>query len=381
MPRRPPRSSQATSRVLAAPPVTGLLASPLRNLLGGGLYMAVVMLCATLAYEAAGWPLGDAVYMVVLTVYTVGYDEVRPVDTTLLRAITMALIVLGCTGMIFLTGALVQLITASQIQQLFGQRRMQSQIDRLTDHIIICGFGRIGRMLARQLDDGSMPFLILERSEELLAEIRGLGYAGLHGDATDEALLATAGIERARCLATVLPDDAANVFITLSARSLNPTLTIIARGEQPSTERKLLQAGANRVVMPAHIGAERIAELLLYPEADRFLHGSQHKEDFARDLRLLGLDLEVVTVGEGSPVAGRTVGEVEEESHGGLFVVGLNRRDGAIVPRPDRGAALQVGDGAIILMRPGAASTVDALFHRRSSTGRRAVPNPDLSRH
>jgi voltage-gated potassium channel Kch len=242
---------------------------------------------------------------------------------------------------------------------------MQSQIDRLSDHIIICGFGRIGRMLARQLDDGAAQFLILERSEERLAEIRGLGYTALGGNATDEAALTAAGIERARCLATVLPDDAANVFITLSARSLNRSLTIIARGEQPSTERKLLQAGANRVVMPTHIGAERIAELLLYPEADRFLHGSQHQEDFARDLRLLGLDLEVVSVGEGSPVAGRTVAAVEEESHGAFFVVGLNRRDGAIVARPDRSLVVEIGDGVIVVFRPGEAGTIDSLFRKR----------------
>jgi voltage-gated potassium channel Kch len=365
MPRRSSSAALAPSRPGSSATVTGLLASPLRNLLAGGLYMAAVMVCATVAYVAAGWSLGDAVYMVVLTVYTVGYDEVRAIDTPTLRAITMTLIVLGCTGMIFLTGALVQLITASQFQQLFGQRRMQSQIDRLSDHIIICGFGRIGRMLARQLDDGAAQFLILERSEERLAEIRGLGYTALGGNATDEAALTAAGIERARCLATVLPDDAANVFITLSARSLNRSLTIIARGEQPSTERKLLQAGANRVVMPTHIGAERIAELLLYPEADRFLHGSQHQEDFARDLRLLGLDLEVVSVGEGSPVAGRTVAAVEEESHGAFFVVGLNRRDGAIVARPDRSLVVEIGDGVIVVFRPGEAGTIDSLFRKR----------------
>ena len=200
----------------------------------------------------------------------------------------MTLIVLGCTGMIFLTGALVQLITASQFQQLFGQRRMQSQIDRLSGHIIICGFGRIGRMLARQLDDGAAEFLILERSEERLAEIRGLGYAALRGR-RDRRGGPDGGRSRARALSRDRAAGRRGQRVHHAQRPQpQPHAQIIARGEQPSTERKLLQAGANRVVMPTHIGAERIAELLLYPEADRFLHGSQHKEDFARDLRLLG---------------------------------------------------------------------------------------------
>src|SRR5919202_4263299 len=111
--------------------VTGWLAKPLRNLAGGILYMLVVMIAATAAYVAIGWSLGDAVYMVVLTVYTVGYAEVRAIDTPVLRAITISLIVLGCTGMIFLTGALVQLIAADQLQQILGLKRMQGQIERL----------------------------------------------------------------------------------------------------------------------------------------------------------------------------------------------------------------------------------------------------------
>ncbi|WP_158809099.1 TrkA family potassium uptake protein, partial [Beijerinckia sp. L45] len=231
------------------------LSSPLRNLLAGMVFMLAVSAAATGAYIHAGWSVGDAIYMVVLTVYTVGYDEVNPINTPELRAITIALVITGCTGMIFLTGTLVQLITASQFQQLFGTRRMQKDIDGLTGHVIICGFGRIGLMLARELRAGQCDFVVLERGESRLAACRDLGYLSLQGDATDEDVLKLAGVSRARALATVLPDDAANVFITLSARGLNRELTIIARGEAPTTEKKLLQAGADRVVLPTRIGA------------------------------------------------------------------------------------------------------------------------------
>ncbi len=341
-----------------------LLASPLRNLVFGVAYILVIMFAATLAYTLAGWGLGDAFYMVVLTIYTVGFDEVRAVDTPVLRAITITLIVLGCTGMIFLTGALVQLITASQLQQMLGLKRMHSQIGRLSGHVIICGFGRIGSMLARDLHAGGAAFVILERDGLRLGEARERGYLFLEGDATNEAALSAAGIARARCLATVLPDDAANVFITLSARSLNRGMTIIARGEAPSTENKLLQAGADRVVLPTYIGAERIAEIILYPGADRILENSAHTESFARDLRTLGLELEVVSVEAGSPGVGRNVAALEQMAEGAFLIVGLNRRDGESVSRPGGGEIIQAGDGVVLVGRPGRAAMMATLFAR-----------------
>ncbi len=280
--------------------------------------MLVVSACATAAYVANGWRLGDALYMVVLTVYTVGYDEVVPINTPELRAITIALIVTGCTGMIFLTGTLIQLITASQLQQLFGFRRMQKEIDRLTDHVIICGYGRIGQMLARELQAGKSDFVIVERGDGRMTAARELGFLSLQGDATDEDVLRLAGISRARALATVLPDDAANVFITLSARSLNRELTIIARGEAASTEGKLIQAGADRVVLPTRIGAERMAELLLYQNVAKVLSGIKagDLDRLGRDLRRLGLEIEVVAAETGSQSVGATIGELEATAAG-----------------------------------------------------------------
>jgi voltage-gated potassium channel Kch len=345
--------------------LNSLLASPLRNLLGGVLYMLVVMAAATVAYVGRGWSLGDAVYMVVLTVYTVGYDEVRAVDTPALRAITIALIVFGCTGMIFLTGALVQFITLSQLQQVFRGRRVQNQIDRLSGHVILCGYGRIGVMLARELRAGQAAFVLVEQSEERLAEARELGYLCVHGNATDEAALELAGIRRARALATVLPDDAANVFITLSARSLNPTLTIIARGEMPSTETKLLQAGAQRVVLPTHIGAERIAELILYPKAAELLHGTQQEEDFARELRRFGLEMEVVAVSAESGCVGRSVRAIEQEAAGAFLIVALNRRDGASEAPPPPAAVVRAGDGVVVVGHSGGTQAMAGLFRTK----------------
>jgi voltage-gated potassium channel len=340
------------------------LASPLRNLVAGLTFMLVVGLAATLAYVASGWSFGDALYMVVLTVYTVGYGEVQPIHTPVLRAITIALIVAGCTGMMFLTGSLFQLITASQLQQLFGTRRMQKDIDKLSNHVIVCGFGRIGQMLCHELKAAHGEFVVIDHSDERIAAARKSGYYFIHGDATDEDVMRQAGMTRARALATVLPEDASNVFITLSARSLKPDLTIIARGELPSTERKLIQAGANRVVLPARIGAERVAELLLHRDMTRLIARARDG-DFPRpgsDLESFGLDIELTTVEAGSRCVGLTIGRIEELGAGVFLVVALERQGGETVLQPDADIVLRSGDGLALLRRPEKAQKIDELF-------------------
>jgi voltage-gated potassium channel len=356
MPGRLPRSNPTE--------LTGLLGSPVRNLLAGGCFVLFVVALATAAYRLAGWSAGDAFYMVIVTVFTVGYGEVHPIDTPLLRGITITTIVLGCTGMIFLTGALVQFITLNQLNQIFGLRRMNTQIDKLNHHVIVCGFGRIGVALAEELHAGGTPFVVLERDESSAAAARHLGYLCMVGDATDAAVLTEAGVTRARVLATVLPNDAANVFITLRARGLNPHLEIIARGELTSTEAMLLQAGANKVVLPTHIGAERIAELVMYQETARFIHGSPRMREFERVLHSLGLELELIEAAPDGKLVGQTIEAVESQVNGALFIVQVNRRDGGAITDPDRKTVIQAGDGVVIVGRGVQARALGSMFDR-----------------
>jgi Trk K+ transport system NAD-binding subunit len=330
--------------------------SPSRTLIVSVLFMLAVVFLSTVAYWQAGWSFADAFYMVILTVYTVGYGEVHPISTSYLHVVTMATMIVGCTGMIVLTGALVQFLTVSQLQQIFGNKRMKAEVDNLTAHVIVVGFGRIGLMLAKELTSGAAKFVVLEQDDQRAREVRDLGYLCLTCDATDENSLRDAGIERARTLATVLPNDAANVFITLSARSLNPGIDIIARGELPSTEKKLLQAGANKVVLPTHIGAERIAEMILFPETSRFLRASSKMQDLERTLRGLGMEIAVVVVPENGAMTGLSIAEIERKADGRFFVVQLERQSGETITNPDSALTIQPGDGVVIVGRNGQAA-------------------------
>ncbi|MEI9949133.1 MAG: NAD-binding protein [Pseudomonadota bacterium] len=330
------------------------------NLIVGSALIALVIGLGTAGYAAAGWKLSDAFYMVVITIFSVGYGEVHPIDTAWLHFLTVTLIVLGCTGMIFMTGALVQFLTASELQKFLGIKRMKNEIEQLKDHVIVCGFGRIGNMLARELKDGKTSFIVVERAEARIAEARGLGYLAIQGEATDEVVLREAGVTRARVLATVLPDDAANVFITLSARSLNKALHIIARGEVPTTEGKLLHAGADEVVLPTHIGAERIAELILFPKTAALIRDDERMRDLGRNLHSLGLDLEVLPAAEGSKFANQSIEQIERQAGGAFLIVAINRNDGSTITRPPASTQIRAGDGVVLIGRSGRSAEVES---------------------
>jgi voltage-gated potassium channel len=362
---REPRARPRTIRRVPKPRMTGLLDSPVRNLTAGVIYTVTVMIIATIAYMAAGWSFRDALYMVIVTVYTVGYNEVRPINTAALNVITIGLIVLGCTGIIFLTGALVQFFTLNQINKTLGLKRMNTQIDELQEHVIVCGFGRLGTVLARSLRASSAGFVILEANEARANEARLQGYLCIHGDASSEAVLLAAGVKRANALATVLANDAVNVFITLSARALNPNLSIVARGEVSSTESKLLQAGADKVVLPTQIGAERIAELILYEESARFIEGLERSHGFQRVLHNFGVELEVVTAAPQSPAARMTVAAIERQAKGAFFIIQINRRDGDVFTAPPATTVVGEGDGVVLIGRPNRADILTSLFEPR----------------
>lgn len=228
---------------------------------------------------------------------------------------------------------------------------MTRGIDKLMNHVIVCGFGRVGRILADELADSGLDFVVIDTNQERLQEAESAGRFVIVGDATEDHVLQSAGIARARILATVLPDDAANVFITLTARELNHDIEIIARGESPSTEKKLLRSGATRVVLPAAIGASRIARLITRPSAEEILSETVQKGTFSEDLEQIGLRVSELHVPVDSDFIGLTLAEVSLGSGVQFVVIALRHSDGSVTRDPLPDCILQANDTLVLLAR------------------------------
>src|SRR5665647_1477210 len=196
-----------------------------------------------------GWRLFVALYMTVTTLTTVGYGETHPLDR-IGRIYNMVLILTGMGVMFYIVGSLARVVIEGELQAVLGRRKLIKHIERLKDHYILCGFGRIGEIIARQLKERGLSMVVVENSTALIPRLEAGGYYFINGDATRDEILLEAGIERAKGLISVVSSDAANVYVVLTARSLNPGLLIVARGEEPGSEQKLLRAGADKVESP-----------------------------------------------------------------------------------------------------------------------------------
>lgn len=323
----------------------------LRQFMLGALVFCAIVTIATIGYEAAGWSLLDALYMVIITIFGVGYGEVQPVDTVVLRLYTIFLIVGGYGAAIYAFGGVVKLVTEGEMRKMLSERRKEKEVAELTEHTIICGFGRIGQILAKDLAAAAVPFVVLDRDHGRIELALERGFLAREGDATQEEDLAAVGVERAKTLATVLPDDALNVFITLTARQLNPEIHIIARGENPSTEGKLKQAGANEVVLPAQICGIRIAHSITRPSSMAFLR--EAGTAVAHDLRMLGLETRDLDLSKLTQYVGQTVGDLQRKSEGSLLVLGVKDRAGGFVASPPAEHPLRAEDQVAVVIQPG----------------------------
>lgn len=325
--------------------------SLVRKLRASLLYLGSVCLVAILGYCLwFGWPLIDSIYMVVITIFGVGYGEVHPVDSVSRKLFTIFVIIGGTSGIAYVIGELIRVITEGEIMKAIGELKKSRQVDGISKHAIICGYGRIGQILAHSLSEEGYPFVVVDLDDARLALAESTGYLFVKGSATEEETLVRAGVERADVLATVLPQDTLNVFITLTARNLNRHLRIIARGEQPSTEKKLRQAGADEVVLPAAIGGLRIAHSITRPATMKFVADQQGI--IGEELKHLGVELDELRLHRHTHLIGKTIAELQELSEGNLLVVAVQRADGTTL----RGGFLQdklmEGDSVITLSRP-----------------------------
>jgi voltage-gated potassium channel len=317
----------------------------------GGLFFGLTCVVAIIGYMIAGWNLLDAIYMVIITVFSVGYGEVQPLNSPGLKVFTMAVIIAGCSSGIYVVTGLFSMVAEGEINRALGGRRMSKGIEKLSNHIIICGYGRVGQMLAHDLAANNLAFVVIDNNSQRVQQAQDAGYLVLFGSAAEEGTLEAAGIVRARVVATVLPDDTANVFITLSARELSGTVEIIARAESPSTEKKLLRSGATRIVMPALIGATKIAQMILRPSADDLLQEATGTMYLNEELKSIGLEMQEVEVQAGSPLCEQSLHEVDVGA--GVVIVAVRRPDGQCIRDMQSSVKLGPGDIFIILGQQG----------------------------
>jgi len=319
-----------------------------KMVIGIALFFTICVIAVT-GYTASGWELDDAIYMVIITVFGVGYGEVRPIQSPGLRALTIMVIIAGYGAVIYTVGGFMQMLIDGELKKALGARRMAREIDRLQGHVIICGIGRVGTILARELHRSGKPFVVVDRDELRLQAAADHGYLIVHGDATEEDILNQAGIDHASMLATVLSDDAKNVFVTITARAMNPRLTIIARGENPRTERKLLGCGANQVVLPSAIGAQKVAQLIIRPSAESLLAQLTTQSDMNEDLQQLGLQFYELSVPENSPLVEQPLRDMEIRGNHSVVVVAVRDIDGHTTLQPDPTFTIRAGTTIIVL--------------------------------
>jgi voltage-gated potassium channel len=292
--------------------------------------LVAILVLGTIGYWILGLSFLDALYQSVTTVTTVGFREVGD-PTTAFRIFTIVLVLLGVGSALYALGILLEALVEGAIGERFGRRRMERQLAALSGHVIVCGWGRVGRAIATTIGE---DVVVVDRDPDRVATVPGLV---VQGDATNDAVLEQAGIHRARALVAALNADADNVYVTLSARRLRPDLFLVARARVDTAEVLLHQAGANRVVNPQAIGGARMAALVNQPHVADFLDVAMH--DAGLEFRLVEL-----TVGAGSPVAGRSLRDAHLRDATGALVLAIRHPGGGFHTNPDPGTTIAAGE-------------------------------------
>jgi voltage-gated potassium channel len=319
--------------------------SPFERVRSGAILLGVAVLLGTVGYRLLGeYSWLEALWMVVITVTTVGFGESSQ-STPAIQALTILLIMTGMTAAVYTSTAFFQLVLEGELERSLGFRRMTRQIEKLKGHTIICGLGKSGRSLARDLMRRGREVVVVENDDDRLQEAGELDCMIVDGDATQEATLLRAGVERAKSLVISLPSDADNVFITLTARELNPHVMIVARASQDHTAKKLRHAGAHKVVMPAAVSAQLMSRMVLDPSAADWLEliaESSYKE----------LDIEELVVDEFPGLVDRTVQSTEAQRTYRILFVAIRDAEGNIVANPTADYVFQKDDVAVLMGNP-----------------------------
>jgi voltage-gated potassium channel len=292
-------------------------------------------------YSLEDMSLFEAFYMTIITISTVGFSEIVPLHPAS-RAITIVVIVLGIGVGTYTIGLIVRVFVEGELLRFFGRRKVQKIISDLKNHYIICGFGRIGRIICEELNADNINFIVIDQNPDTLKDTESLKYLYLNMDATSEDALLKAGIMKAKGLVTAVSSDADNVFITLTAKGLRPDIFILARASEGKNEDKLLRSGATRVVTPYHIGGRRMAQVLKRPTVVDFI-------DIATMGNKLGLMMEEATVKANSRLVGKNLIDSNLRRDFGIIIVAIKKLSGEMIFNPMPSEKLEAGDVLVVI--------------------------------
>jgi voltage-gated potassium channel len=320
--------------------------------------LASVMVAGTVGYLVLGFGLLDALYQTVTTVTTVGFREVQPL-TAAGKVFTIALIIVGVGTALYTLGVIIETLLEGQLPEVFGRRRMERKITGMREHVVVCGWGRVGRAIARDLVAmGASPVVV----DNDPIRVENVQYPAVLGDATDDDVLDRAGVRRARALVAALDTDAGNLFVTLSARALRPELFIVARVRLEENADKLRRAGANRVVNPQSIGGARMAAFVLQPYVTEFVDVVMHD-------RGIEFRLEEIPVPEGSPIEGCSIREAHVRDRTGALVLALRDQNGTFTTNPPPETVINTDQIIIAIGTPGDLEKLQRLVTSTLSVG------------
>ena len=309
-----------------------------QELIAGAIALVFVALIGILWYKLVeGWSWSDAAYMTVITLATVGYGETHPLGDRG-RLFTITLILMGVISIGYLVNRFTEALIQGYFQEGIRLRQRRRLIDTLTEHYILCGFGRTGRQIALEFKAEGIPFVTVDSEVEQIQAAQELGYIAVQGDATLDDTLLKVGIERAICLIAALPSDAENLYTVLSAKSLNPQIRAIARASTEEALKKLQRAGADAVVSPYITGGRRMAAAALRPQVLDFMDGVLTGSDRSFYLEEFLLDSQSCTV------VGQTLREARLRSQSGALVLAIRRADGNLIAGPTGESQLLPGD-------------------------------------
>lgn len=307
-------------------------------------FLFVILLCGTFGYKFLnpGMDWFESFYMTMITISTVGFEEVEGI-TPEGRVLTVFLILAGIGLVSYVFFSISQTVVEGKLREFFGRRKLDKRISKLDGHVILCGYGRVGEIVASQLEKYKTPFLVIEKERELERRLEENSYLYIIGDATEDDTLSRAGIKSAKALIAAADSDSTNIFITLTSRELNPGVMILSRAYDEEAEKRLLRAGADKVVYPDRLGGMRIALSLLRPALISFLDVLAYSYEEGE------VEVEEITVGEGCSMVGRSLIEAQIRQNYDLIVLAIRPADGVMHFNPKGDTVINTGDKLIAI--------------------------------